>query len=206
MGSTWNWAALAGLGAFHGLNPAMGWLFAVALGLHRGSGRVVALSLLPIALGHAVAVAATVAVILGLGLVFDGPVLRRVAGLGLLGWAAWQAVRGHRQRVRVGMQAGMAGLALWSFLMAATHGAGLMLLPALLPLCQVDGAMAMDTGWPVAVAGVAVHTAAMLATIAVIAGAVYAWSGVGFLRRGWINLDRIWLAALALCGAALLLP
>jgi hypothetical protein len=90
--------------------------------------------------------------------------------------------------------------------MAAGHGAGLMLLPALLPLCAGAGAgSAMGDAWPTAVAGVAVHTAAMLATIAVVAFSVYAWTGVGFLRRGWINLDRVWLAALVLCGAALLL-
>ena len=61
----WPWLALAGLGAFHGLNPAMGWLFAVALGLHRQSRRIVWLSLLPIALGHAVSVAIVVARLAG---------------------------------------------------------------------------------------------------------------------------------------------
>jgi hypothetical protein len=199
----WNWAALAGLGAFHGLNPAMGWLFAVALGLHRGSARVVGLSLLPLALGHASAVALTVAPVLALGALLDASALRSAAGLLLLGWAGWQAARGHRPPLHIGMRTGMAGLALWSFLMAAGHGAGLMLLPALLPLC--GAARASGGAWPVAAAGVAVHTGAMLATIAAVAFAVYGWAGVGFLRRGWINLDRLWLAAPVLCGAALLL-
>jgi hypothetical protein len=201
--SAWNWAALAGLGAFHGLNPAMGWLFAVALGLHRGSARVVGLSLLPLALGHAAAVALTAAPVLALGALLDAPALRRVAGLVLLGWAGWRAARGHRTPLHIGMRVGMAGLALWSFLMAAGHGAGLMLLPALLPLCGDAGAG--GGAWRVAAAGIAVHSGAMLATTAAVAFAVYAWTGVGFLRRGWINLDRIWLAALVLCGAALLL-
>jgi hypothetical protein len=205
MGSAWNWAALAGLGAYHGLNPAMGWLFAVALGLHRRSVRVVGLSLLPLALGHAVAVALTVALVLTLGLLLDGAALRRGAGLLLLGWATWQATRGHRPPLHIGMQAGAAGLALWSFLMAAGHGAGLMLLPALPPSCLTDSAASPGIAWRLAAAGVAVHSAAMMATIAVIAYAVYAWIGVGFLRRGWINLDRLWLAAMVLCGALLLL-
>jgi hypothetical protein len=203
--SAWNWAALAGLGAFHGLNPAMGWLFAVALGLHRGSARVVGLSLLPLALGHAAAVALTVAPVLALGMLLDATALRRVGGLALLGWAGWQAARGHRPPLHIGMTVGMAGLALWSFLMAAGHGAGLMLLPALLPLCSGTGAESSGVAWPVAAAGLFVHTGAMLATVAAVAFAVYAWTGLGFLRRFWINLDRIWLASLVLCGAALLL-
>ena len=205
MSSAWNWAALAGLGAFHGLNPAMGWLFAVALGLHRGSARVVAWSLLPLALGHAAAVALTVAPVLALGMLLDGTSLRRAGGLALLGWAGWQAARGHRPPLHIGMTAGMAGLALWSFLMAAGHGAGLMLLPALLPLCSGTGIGSPSIAWSIAAVGLAVHTGAMLATIAAVAFAVYGWTGLGFLRRGWINLDRIWLAALVLCGAALLL-
>ena len=205
MSSAWNWAALAGLGAFHGLNPAMGWLFAVALGLHRGSARVVGLSLLPLALGHAAAVALTVAPVLALGMLLDATSLRRVGGLALLGWAGWQAARGHRPPLHIGMTVGMAGLALWSFLMAAGHGAGLMLLPALLPLCSGSGIGSPGIAWSIAAVGLAVHTGAMLATVAAVAFAVYGWTGLGFLRRGWINLDRIWLAALVLCGAALLL-
>jgi hypothetical protein len=204
-GGAWNWAALAGLGAFHGLNPAMGWLFAVALGLHRGSARIVGLSLLPLALGHAAAVALTVAPVLALGMLLDAMSLRRVGGLALLGWAGWQAARGHHPPLHIGMTAGMAGLALWSFLMAAGHGAGLMLLPALLPLCSGTDAGSSGIAWPIAAAGLALHTGAMLATTAAVAFAVYAWTGLGFLRRGWINLDRIWLAALVLCGASLLL-
>ena len=135
MAEIWPWLALAGLGAFHGLNPAMGWLFAVALGQHRGSRRVVVLSLVPIALGHAVAILAVVGAVLALGVVVDQRAIRLVAGILLIGWAVYHALYGHRHRVRVGMRTGMAGLALWSFLMATAHGAGLMLLPVLIPLC-----------------------------------------------------------------------
>ena len=203
----WPWVVLAGLGLYHGVNPAMGWLFAVALGLHRKSQQAVLLSLFPIALGHAAAVAVVLAVVLMLGLVVDPLVLSRLAGMMLIAWALWHALYGHRQPLRVGMQTGLFGLALWSFLMASAHGAGLMLVPALLPLCTSASSMsplAADAAIPVMLAALAVHTAAMLAAIAVISVAVYNWIGVAFLRRGWINLDLIWIAALAVCGVALL--
>ena len=156
------WLAIAGLGLFHGLNPAMGWLFAVALGLHRHSQRVVLISLLPIALGHAAAVAAVLAVALMLGLVLDATTLLRLAAIILIGWALWHFTRGHRQRVRVGMQAGLLGLALWSFLMASAHGAGLMLIPVVMPLCLANSPaaeLAATGSLPIAAAALALHTA-----------------------------------------------
>ena len=208
MTALWPWLALVGLGLFHGINPAMGWLFAVGLGLNRQSRAVVLWSLLPIALGHAAAVAAVLVVFLTLGLMLDQTLLRRAAAAVLIGWALWHALRGHRRPVRVGMQAGLAGLALWSFLMASAHGAGLMLIPVVLPLC-LAAAPAQEltaTGSiPIALAALGVHTATMLATIGVIALVVYRWIGVAFLRRGWINLDIIWTAALVASGAILLL-
>ena len=201
----WPWLALAGLGLFHGLNPAMGWLFAVALGLHRGSQRTVLLSLIPITLGHAAAVAAVLLAVLALGLVLDHTILLRVAALVLIGWALWHALYGHRRRVRVGMQTGLLGLVLWSFLMASAHGAGLMLIPALQPLCSAaQPATQVTFGAPVALAALGVHSAAMLATIAAVSLIVYNWTGVDFLRRGWINVDLIWVAVLATCGVILL--
>src|SRR5499433_299635 len=120
----WPWLALAGLGLFHGLNPAMGWLFAVALGLHRGSQRIVLLSLVPIAVGHAAAVAAVLLAVVALGLVIDHTMLIRLAAIVLIAWAAWHALYGHQRRVRVGVQTGLLGLVLWSFLMASAPGAG----------------------------------------------------------------------------------
>ena len=187
-----------------GVNPAMGWLFAVALGLHRKSQQVVVLSLVPIALGHLGAVAAVVAAFLLLGQVVDSALLTRLAACALLGWALWHTLRGHRGRPLVGMQTGLVGLMAWSFVMAGAHGAGLMLIPALLPLCtgplpQASGASVLP-----ALGALGVHTAAMLATIAAISLAVYNWIGVDFLRRGWINLDLVWTAALVACGIILL--
>ena len=203
----WPWLALAALGLFHGINPAMGWLFAVALGLNRGSRGIVLLSLVPIALGHAAAVATVLLAVLALGLILDHAMLMRAAGVLLIAWALWHAIRGHRQRLRVGMQTGLAGLVLWSFLMASAHGAGLMLVPILLPICASGAATSeLHSGGaiPLAIAAAGIHSLTMLAAIGVISVTVYEWIGVGFLRRGWINLDKIWVAALLLCGVVLL--
>jgi hypothetical protein len=204
----WPWLALVGLGLFHGINPAMGWLFAVALGLHRASQKVVLLSLVPIALGHALAVGAVVAAVLALGLVIDHTLLVRLAAVVLIGWALWHWLYGHRRRVVVGMQTGMLGLALWSFLMASAHGAGLMLIPVLMPLC-LTGAPAQEltagASFGIGLAALTVHTAAMLATIGIISLVVYNWAGVAFLRRGWINLDLVWTFALVAAGVMLLI-
>lgn len=101
------------------------------------------------------------------------------------------------------MQTGMAGLALWSFLMATSHGAGLMLVPALIPMCLGDSSarqLVSGGSFAVALAAIGVHTAAMLAVTGTIAVAVYQWFGLAFLRRGWINLDLAWIFALAAAG------
>lgn len=206
MTGAWPWLTLAGLGAFHGLNPAMGWLFAVALGLHRRSRGVVALAVVPIALGHAAAVAVTIALLLGLGFLIDMAALRRAAGLFLIGFGLWQALCGHRFPVRVGMRTGMAGLASWSFAMALAHGAGLMLVPVLIPLClSGTTALPVEASLGLGLAALSLHTAAMLAVTTAVALAVYGWLGVDFLRRGWINLDLVWAAALVVAGVVMLI-
>lgn len=211
MTNLWPWLALVGLGAFHGVNPAMGWLFAVALGLHRQSRAVVLASLVPIALGHAGAVALVALAVVALGAVVDQRVIRVASAVLLIGWAAYHQLYGSRHRVRVGMRTGMGGLALWSFLMASAHGAGLMLVPVLLPLDRVGshtghlaGHLMAKGSLLISLAAVAVHTLAMLAVTAVIAVAVYEWVGLAFLRRGWINLDLLWTAALVVTGLVLL--
>ncbi|HEX9468294.1 MAG TPA: hypothetical protein VF957_02010 [Bradyrhizobium sp.] len=202
----WPWLALAGLGAFHGLNPAMGWLFAVALGLHRHNRRVVWLSPLPIALGHALSIAIVAGAFLWAGLVIDPRAVRIGAGLFLIGWAIYHWRYGHRHRVRVGMQAGLAALALWSFLMATTHGAGLMLWPVLMPLCFATASEPTSSGpFLTALLGVGIHTLAMLIVSTAVAVAVYEWIGLEILRHAWLNLDLIWTLALLLAGALLLL-
>jgi hypothetical protein len=203
MTAAWPWLVIAGLGVFHGVNPAMGWLFAVALGLHRWSRAVVLQSLIPIALGHALAIAIVAAAVVALGAAIDQELLRLLAGASLILWSFYHLLYGSRHRVRVGMQAGFAGLLLWSFLMASAHGAGLMLVPALMPLC-ISGmpgvGSALSGSLLTSLAAVGLHTAAMLAVTGTIAIVVYDWLGVAFLRRGWVNLDRLWIAALLVTG------
>lgn len=206
--AAWPWMALAGLGAFHGLNPAMGWLFAVALGLQRQSLRAVLWSLLPIALGHAVSIAVVVAAVAALQLLVELRLLQWGAALLLVGFGIYRLAARHRGRG--GMQVGFSELALWSFLMATAHGAGLMLIPVLLNMDVAAGhamhmqAVGVEVG--VSVAAVIVHTIAVLAVTGAIAVVVYRWVGLAFLRRGWINVDLIWAIALIAAGAALLIP
>ena len=208
--SLWWWLGVAGLGAFHGVNPAMGWLFAVALGLHRQRRAVVFESLIPIALGHAVAVAAVAAVVAAAGTVIDPRAIRVAGGLMLIGWAIYHKLAGSRHRARFGMRVSLAGLGLWSFGMATAHGAGLMLVPFLLPRAAGGsppghaGHHMVGESLSVALAAIGVHTLAMLAVTAAIAVVVYDWIGLAFLRRGWINLDPLWAAALVATGLVLL--
>ena len=204
----WPWLVLAGLGAFHGVNPAMGWLFAVALGLHRDS-RVILLQALPaIALGHAMSIVMVAGAVVIAGVAVSGHALFAGSGLLLIGWAIYHQLYGHRHRVRFGMQTGLAGLALWSFLMATAHGAGLMVLPALIPLCVSSGPLgdiASGGSVGVALAAVTVHTASLLAVTGTIAIAVREWLGLAVLKSAWINFDVIWTAGLAATGLILLL-
>lgn len=203
----WPWLALAGLGAFHGLNPAMGWLFAVALGMHRQSRKVVLVSLLPIAAGHALSIAIFAALLAATGYLL-APGLVRIGAAGLLlGWAAYHWRFGHRHRVRFGMKTGLWGLAIWSFLMATAHGAGIMLWPALMPLCLPADSHAAGSGsvLATALAGVGIHTLAMLATTAIVSVLVYDWLGLALLRRAWLNVDLIWTFALIATASLLLI-
>jgi len=206
----WPWLTLIALGAFHGINPAMGWLFAVALGLHRQRRAVVLTSLLPIALGHALSVALVVLAVVSLDRLFDRHTVNILSGAVLVGWAFYHWMSRSRHRVRVGMRTGMVGLAVWSFLMASAHGAGLMLVPALTPLDRGAAAHVHSAGHvvssgslSVAFAAVGVHTLAMLGVTGVIAIIVYEWVGLAFLRRAWINLDFVWTIALIATGLIL---
>jgi hypothetical protein len=206
MTDTWPALYLAGLGAFHGLNPAMGWLFAVALGLHRQSRTVVFASLVPIAIGHALSIAGVAGLLVAAGLLVPGGAVRTGAAIVLFAWAVYHWRFGHRHRVRFGMQTGLLGLAAWSFLMATAHGAGIMLWPALMPSCLGTGVSVTGAGAPVAAAltGVGIHTLAMLGTTALAAALVYEWAGIAVLRRAWLNVDLIWTLALAATAVLLL--
>jgi hypothetical protein len=200
----WPWLTFAGLGVFHGLDPAMGWLFAVALGLHRRSRAAVLLALPPMAVGHALSIWLVAASVMGLGVVVSTAWVREIAGAILVIWAGYHWCYGHRHRVRVGMTVGAAGLAVWSFLMATAHGAGLMLVPALVPLCASMPATGGES-LLVSLAAVAVHTVTMLAVTGMAALAVYEWFGLAFLRWGWINFDLVWTGALIITGLMLII-
>ena len=187
-----SWPALLALGAGHGINPAMGWLFAVALGLQRGSRRAVWGALGPLAVGHAAAIASAIIAAGVVGLVLPLATLRwATAGL-LVGLGGYRLVRaGHI--TYGGMRANGRELAAWSFLMASAHGAGLMVLP--LVLGEWGGLLAA-----------LVHSAGYLLVTGAIAALVYERIGLGFLRRGWINLDLVWAAALVITGLATMSP
>jgi len=199
----WPWLALAGLGAFHGLNPAMGWLFAVALGLQRQRREAVLQSLLPIAAGHALSISAVVLLVSALRAFIDLNALQIACAVLLIGFGVYRLLARHRGRF--GMQVSSLQLVGWSFLMATAHGAGLMLLPVLLGMPDQHAHVMSGVGQTAlgALAAVGIHTLAMLCVAGAVGLIVYEWVGLAFLRRGWINLDLVW--AIALVGAGLIL-
>lgn len=199
---TWPWITLLALGAWHGVNPGMGWLFAVSRGLQDRRGAAVVGALPPIALGHALAIAlALVVVAIGRASV-PLVVLRWATAAILIGFGISRLFR-HRHPRWVGMRVGFRDLTTWSFLMATAHGAGLMLAPLFVvdgarPSCHADAGLTLS-GPLDYLAATAAHTAAMLAVAGLIALVVYYKLGLALLRRAWFNLDWLW--ALALIGA-----
>jgi hypothetical protein len=204
LSSSFSSASVVVLGAVHGINPAMGWLFAVSLGLQAGNGRAVWRALIPLALGHALAIAVAVAAAALLGVVLPISWLRWVAAGALLSFGAFHLLR-HRHPRFGGMCVGARDLTVWSFLMASAHGAGLMVLPFVLGV-TVQGAHA-HAEHATATAGLLatmLHTASYLLVAGTLAWIVYWKLGVRFLRSAWINLNLIWAAALVL--TALITP
>jgi hypothetical protein len=206
------WAALLALGAVHGINPGMGWLFAVARGLQERTARAVWGTLIPLALGHALAIGVVVALAALVGALIPGEILRWAVAATLIGFGTYRLLRGRHPRYG-GMRMGARDLTIWSFLMASAHGAGLMVLPFVLP---EDGGVAtlhahaavtssaIATASPAPLTGAAVtllHTGSYLLVTAAIALLVYEVVGLHLLRSAWINLDRIWGVALILTGA-----
>jgi hypothetical protein len=203
--SGWDWGAIVGLGVFHGVNPAMGWLFALALGLQEQSRRALLLALVPIAIGHEAAVGLTVLLIEELRLLASDGAIRIAGAAALAGLAAWRLTRGHRHHRRLALRLRPRELALWSFLMSSAHGAGVMLFPFVLQVDVHDGHGLIPSGLEGAAGAVLLHGLAMVVVAGAIAVLVYEVVGVGFLRRGWINLDRVWAYALAVGAVATLL-
>jgi hypothetical protein len=204
--SAWPWIAVAALGAYHGLDPSMGWLFAVALGLQERRRSKVIWALGPIAIGHLVSIAAVVAIIGGLRLFFAIDYLRPIGAAALILFGLFRFVWPRAHPRWVAMRVNAPELALWSFLMASAHGAGLMLFPILIgmtPSTAHAHQMAAFCGTNTiaqAIAVVLVHTGAMIAVTGTIAILVYEWVGLAILRNAWINLDTIWAGALVAAG------
>jgi len=211
MGSTALWLMLL-LGAYHGINPGMGWLFAVALGMQDQKGSAVARALAPIALGHALSIGIVVVTAAFLGMALPREAIRYSVAALLFGLGIFSLVRHYHPRW-VRMQVGFRDLTLWSFLMATAHGAGLMLLPVLLGSGTVEAAdhMAGHHHTPVAASplaallATAVHTIAYLAVTGLIAWVVYSKFGLAILRKAWLNLDAVWAGALVVTGVVTLL-
>src|SRR5579883_1471285 len=199
---------LAGLGAFHGLNPGMGWLFAVALGMQEGKRSAVWWALIPLTLGHGLAIAAAIGIAMIARAALSPVILRWPVAILLAGLGMLQLYR-HLHPRWAAMRVGMGGLTLWSFLMASAHGAGLMVLPVFLSMTVAGGPMCYARGASThALAGgtaTLAHGAGYLAATALAAWVVVDRFGLGLLRKAWINLDVIWAAALILTGCLTLL-
>jgi hypothetical protein len=204
--ASWTWISILGLGGFHGLNPAMGWLFAVALGFQQRNSRAVITALGPIALGHALSIGIVVAIVWSLGLVVPQAAVMVIGGGSMVAFVLWKVTTRFRHPAWVGMQVTRVDLVAWSFLMATAHGAGLMLIPALMPICFGGAADARPTDLAIAgaVAATLVHSASMLIVTGVVAVTIYEWVGLSILRSAWINVDFLWTLALAAAGVFLL--
>lgn len=200
------------LGAFHGVNPGMGWLFAVARGMQEGRRTEVWRALLPLGAGHTLAVAAAVLGVVALGNRLPLDLLRWAVAAILISLGGQRIVRHHHPRLG-GMRVGMARLTAWSFLMATAHGAGIMVVPVLLG-ADASSAHTAHThaghttsvaGLEAALAATAMHTAAYLLVSALVAVIVYEKLGLRFLRTRWFNLDLLWALALIATGILTLL-
>jgi hypothetical protein len=204
-----DWTAMIGLGAYHGLNPGMGWLFAVALGMQAGRASAMWRALPPIALGHAVAVGVVVAIVAGARVALPLDALKVIIAITLItlgGYRLWR----HRHPRFGGMQVGFRDLTIWSFLMASAHGAGLMVVPFVIDTdaavsavgaTHAHHALASPTGtaWTGAMA-VGLHSLSYVLVSTLIAWIVYRKVGVAFLRVAWFNLDWVWAGALVVTG------
>jgi hypothetical protein len=209
-----DWKAMIGLGAYHGINPGMGWLFAVALGMQAGRASAMWRALPPIALGHTIAVAVVVALFAGAGVVLPFDVVKAVIAATLVSLGIYRLWR-HRHPRFGGMQVGFRDLTIWSFLMASAHGAGLMVVPFVIGAEDSVSALAAShtehahtvvasTAWTGAMS-VGLHTLSYVLVSTLIAWVVYRKLGVAFLRVAWFNLDWLWAGALVITGVLVVL-
>jgi hypothetical protein len=205
----WSWGLMALLGAYHGLNPAMGWLFAVGLGLQDRSRRSVLRALGPIALGHELALALVAGLVLVLGVFTDSGPLHIGAGIVLVAFGIFRFAKPHAHPRWTTMRVRGRELTLWSFLMSSAHGAGLMVAPVLIGLSassssKQDHALAEThlgmLNVPQTALALALHVGTMLAVMAVVSIVVYDRLGVRILRTAWVNTDWLWAGAFIMAG------
>ncbi|TDQ53332.1 cell wall anchor protein [Actinorugispora endophytica] len=220
---------LIGLGVFHGVNPGMGWPFAVSRGLQERSRAAVVGALPALALGHAASVALVAVAVTATGTTPAARWFTVGGGLVVCAAGAWLLLRpthAHRPPVRVPLRR----LAAWSFVMSLLHGSGLMLLPVLAG--RVDGGAAAAGGHSHGVAAVpapspspapaapglpdlfdatllglaaaGVHTLAMVAATGVAALVVHDFFAVHALRLRWATMDRVWALSLIAGGVFVL--
>jgi len=209
MASYYPWLGVFLLGCYHGINPAMGWLFAVAIGLQERNGAAVLRSIIPLTLGHIVSVATVVAVTVVAAAALPHAAVRIGAAAILLAFGISRLVRVRHPRW-VGMRVGFWGLVLWSLLMSSAHGAGLMLVPFITAAHGAHDAMgmpmpALQPQYGAGLVMVALHTLGYALSTLAIAMAVYIRFGVGFLRTAWFNVDLVWAAVLIASGVVTLL-
>jgi len=223
MNDLWPWLVLFGLGAFHGINPAMGWLFAVALGVQEQKRAAVLRALPPIALGHALSIGSVIAIVLLARISVSHAALKGGAAIVLSAFGVFRLFRARHPKW-VGMRVGFRDLTLWSFMMAFAHGAGLMLIPLfinsasvgpVLYASRIDTGVALDPFCTTSfssfstpstlVVSAGIHTLGHLAAAGAVALLVYEKLGVAFLRRAWLNLDLLWTIALVLTAMFIVL-
>ena len=204
------WLAIVALGLYHGFNPAMGWPLAVANGMTARRASAVFATLLPLGTGHLLAMAVVLVPFAWLGWYMEwSRQIRLAAGVLVLAFGIRMLVAPGHPRFLARIRPTQ--LIWWSFLMATTHGAGLMLVPFMLGLCQAPAetdiaghALIMNylvrSNAQVALLVATVHTLIMLMTGMGMAWATYRYLGLRFLRRAWLNLDQVWAASLIAAG------
>jgi hypothetical protein len=208
------WLAVIALGAYHGLNPGMGWPLAVSNGMWARREQAVFATFLPLAGGHFLAMAVVLLPFAVFLAYLDwSQTIRIAAGGTVAAFGAYRLI--NRRHWRLAARLGPRHLTLWSFLTATAHGAGLMLAPIALGLCSgasgtappaaIEGgheAMTalMRSGIATSIAVSTVHTIAMVAAGATMAWIVYRWAGLKLLRSAWLNLESVWAASLVVTG------
>jgi hypothetical protein len=206
----WPWVTLVALGAYHGLNPAMGWLFAVSRGMQERSRRAVVRSLLPIAIGHELALVVVAVVVLAAAEVVDPGALHVAAAAVLFAFGIFRFVRPRAHPRWTTMRVNGRELTLWSFLMSSAHGAGLIVAPVLIGIGSASASTDADEHIHASAdvaslaadgVGLALHVGAMVLVMGVVAVLVYDRLGVAVLRKAWLNTDQLWAAAFIVAAA-----